>query len=127
MQKRTDIQTLSRLRQDLHRLEVELGKLTKPIFGRGPLIKGTVCEMARKCGKPTCACSRGELHRSMVLSWSQKGKTKLMSIPPERLTELREKTEEYRRLRGARAEVSAITKKMLAVIDQIDQIRREEP
>lgn len=63
----------------------------------------------------------------MVLSWSQKGKTKLMSIPPERLTELREKTEEYRRLRGARAEVSAITKKMLAVIDQIDQIRREEP
>jgi Family of unknown function (DUF6788) len=101
--------------------------LTKPIFGRGPLIKGTVCEIARKCGKPSCACSRGELHRSMVLSWSQNGKTKLMSIPPERLRELREKTEEYRRLRGARAEVSAIAKKMIVVIDQIDQIRREEP
>jgi len=127
LQKITNIQTLSRLRQDLRRLVVELGKLTKPVFGRGPLIKGTVCEMARKCGKPSCACSRGELHRSMVLSWSQKGKTRIMSIPLERLAELREKTEEYRRLRGARAEVTAITKKMLAVIDQIDQIRREEP
>ncbi len=63
----------------------------------------------------------------MVLSWSQKGKTKLMSIPPERLTELREKSEEYRRLRGARAEVSVITRKMLAMIDQIERIRREEP
>ena len=127
MQKVTNRQALSRLRQDLHRLVAELGKLTKPVFGRGPLIKGTVCEMARKCGKPSCACSRGELHRSMVLSWSQKGKTRLLSIPPERLVELREKTEEYRRLRGARAEVSEIARKMLAMIDQIVQIRREEP
>lgn len=50
-----------------------------------------------------------------------------MSIPPERLTELREKSEEYRRLRGARAEVAAIGKKMLAAIDQIERIRREDP
>jgi hypothetical protein len=106
---------------------VELGRSIKPVFGRGPLVKGTVCEMARKCGKPSCACSRGELHRSTVLSWSHEGKTRLISIPPERISELREKSEEYQRLRSARAEVSAVAKKMLAVIDQIDRIRREEP
>ena len=50
-----------------------------------------------------------------------------MSIPLERLVELREKSEEYRRLRSARAEVSASAKKMLAAIDQIERIRREEP
>ena len=127
MQNKTDIQTLSRLRQDLRRLVVELERSIKPVFGRGPLVKGTVCEMARKCGKPSCACSRGELHHSTILSWSHKGKTKLMSIPLERLVELREKSEEYRRLRSARAEVSASAKKMLAAIDQIERIRREEP
>ena len=47
------------------------------VFRRAPLVKGNVYEMARKCGKPSCACTRGELHRSMVLSWSQRGKTQL--------------------------------------------------
>jgi hypothetical protein len=127
MQTGTAIQTLSRLRQELRRLVVELERSIEPVFGRGPLVKGTVCEMARKCGKPSCACRRGALHRSMVLSWSHKGKTRLMAIPPERLAELQEKSEAYQRLRGARAEVSAIARKMLKAIDQIDQLRREKP
>jgi len=127
MQRKTDTQTLSRLRQDLRRLVVELEGSIEAVFGRGPLVKGTVYEMARKCGKSSCACARGELHRSTVLSWSNKGKTRLMSISPERLVELRGKSEEYRRLRGARAKVAAIGKKMLAAIDQIERIRREEP
>lgn len=127
MQKRMDIQTLSRLRQDLRRLAAELERELEAVFGRTPLVKGTVYELARKCGKPSCACARGELHRSTVMSWSHQGKTRLMSIPPERLTELRGKSEEYQRVRGARAKVSAISKKMLAVIDQIEQVRREEP
>ena len=127
MQRKTDTQTLSRLRQDLRRLVVELEGSIEAVFGRGPLVKGTVYEMARKCGKSSCACARGELHRSTVLSWSNKGKTRLMSISPERLVELRGKSEEYRRLRGARAKVAAIGKKMLAAIDQIEHIRREVP
>ncbi len=127
MQRKTDTQTLSRLRQDLHRLLAELERSIEVVFGRDPLVKGTVYEMARKCGKPSCACARGELHRSTVLSWSHQGKTRLMSIPPERLLELRGKSEGYQRIRSARARVSTISKKMLAVIDQIEQIRREEP
>lgn len=127
MQRKTDTQNLSRLRQDLRRLVVELEGSIKAVFGRGPLVKGTVYEMARKCGKSSCACARGELHRSMVLSWSNKGKTRLRSIPHERLMELRGKSEEYQRLRGARAKVAAISRKMLAAIDQIERIRREEP
>ena len=51
------------------------------VFGRSPLVKGNVYELARKCGKPNCICTRGELHRSMVLTWSEKGKSRLLSIP----------------------------------------------
>lgn len=128
MQRREeDIKALSRLRQELRRLLDELKRSVEVIFGRGPLIKGNVYEMARKCGKPSCACTQGYLHRSMVLSWSHRGKTRLKSIPPERLAELRRKSEEYLRVRRARARVSVLHKDILAVLDRIEKLRMEEP
>ncbi len=83
--------------------------------------------MARKCGKPSCACARGRLHKSMVLSWSHQGKTRLRPVPPKRLAELRRKTEEYARFRRARSQVAAIGQQMMSVIDRIGTLRREEP
>ena len=127
MQKKISTQTLSGLRQDLRRLLANLEGAIETVYGRGPIIKGNVYEMARKCGKPSCACSRGELHRSMALSWSHRGKTKLLSIPSGRLLELREKSEEYLRVRDARARVSVICKEMLAVMDRMETLRREDP
>ncbi len=127
MQEKKDIETLSHLRQDLRRLLGELKRSVKVVFGRGPLVKGNVYEMARKCGKPSCACTRGELHRSMVLSWSHRGKTRLMSVPPESLADLRRKSEEYFRVRRARARVSVLYKQILAVMDRIEKLRMEEP
>lgn len=122
-----DMEELSRMRQDLRRLESELKRSIKVVFGRDPLIKGNVYEIARKCGKPSCACTRGELHRSMVLSWSHQGKTRLVSIPPERLTEISRKSEEYLLVRRARANVSALHKDILAAMDRIEKLRMEEP
>jgi len=126
-EEKPSIQSLSRLRQELRRLLEELERSVEVVFGRDPLVKGNVYEMARKCGKPTCACARGQLHRSLVLSWSHQGKTRLKSIPPERLQELRRKSEEYLRFRRARAQVTVICKQMLSVIDRIETLRREEP
>ncbi len=126
-ERKTDIETLSRLRQDLQRLLGELKRSVKVVFGRSPLVKGNVYEMARKCGKSSCACTRGDLHRSMVLSWSHRGKTRLMSIPSGRLAELRRKSEEYLRVRRARAHVSVLHKQILAVMDRIEKLRIEEP
>ena len=120
-------QSLSRLRQELRHLVVELGRSIEVIYGRTPLIKGNVYEIARKCGKPSCACTRGQLHKSMVLSWSHQGKTKLKSVPRENLVELSRKSEEYIRFRRVRAQVTIIYKQMLDVIDRIESLRREEP
>jgi hypothetical protein len=127
MQKKEQFDKLSRLRQILRELLAELEKSLRVAFGRAPMIKGNVYELARKCGKPTCACTRGELHRSMVLTWSHEGKSKLFSIPLERLSELEEKSEEYLRFRRARAQVTEICKKILGVMDRIEKLRREEP
>lgn len=120
-------QSLSRLRQELGRLLEELERSVEVVSGRRPLVKGSVYEMARKCGKPTCACTRGQLHKSLVLSWSHQGRTRLKSIPPERVQELRRKSEEYLHFRRARAQVTVICRQMLSVIDRIETLRREEP
>ena len=91
------------------------------------MVKGNVYELARKCGKPNCACARGELHRSMVLTWSDQGKHRIFSVPPERLADLEMKSKEYLQHRRARAQVTVICKKILGVIDRIEKLRREEP
>jgi len=127
MQKETRLQNLSRLRQALRQRLKELESSLEVVFGRAPLVKGNVYEMARKCGKPSCTCTRGELHRSMVLSWSQRGKTQLFSIPPGRLAEVREKSAEYLRFRRTRARVSEICKGMVTLLDRIEKLRREAP
>ena len=127
MQKESRLQNLSRLRQALRQRLVDLESSLEVVFGRAPLVKGNVYEMARKCGKPSCACTRGQLHRSMVLSWSERGKTQLFSIPPDRLAEVRQKSQEYLRFRRTRARVSEICKRMVVLLDRIEKLRREAP
>ena len=127
MQTRKQLDQLSRLRQALREHLRDLENSLDVVFGRTPMVKGNVYELARKCGKPNCACARGELHRSMVLTWSDQGKARIFSVPPERLADLEVKSEEYLRFRRARAQVTVICKKILGVIDRIEKLRREEP
>lgn len=127
MQRESQLQNLSRLRLALRQRFKDLESSLEVVFGRAPLVKGNVYEMARKCGKPSCACSRGQLHRSMVLSWSQRGKTQLFSIPPDRLAEVRQKSQEYLRFRRSRARVSQICKGIVTLLDRIEKLRREAP
>lgn len=55
------------------------------------VIKGSLVELKRTCGKPNCRCLKGEKHKSLYLSQSKKGKTKMTYIP--RKSE--EKVKEY--------------------------------
>lgn len=127
MQKESRLQNLSRLRLALRQRLKDLESSLEVVFGRAPLVKGNVYEMARKCGKPSCACTRGQLHRSIVLSWSQRGKTRLFSIPSDRLAEVRQKSQEYLRFRRTRARVSEICKGIVTLLDRIEKLRREAP
>ena len=127
MQTRKERKELSRLRSALQGHLAELRQGLEVVFGRAPLVKGNVYELARKCGKANCVCTRGQLHRSMVLTWSEGGKSRLLSIPSERVAEVQKKSEDYLRFRRARARVSEICREILAVMDGIEKLRREEP
>ena len=81
IQIKTDREKFSQLRQTLLHLAGEIKGLVEPFFSDRPVIKGTVYELKRRCGKPGCKCARGELHTRMVVSASEGGKTRLQVIP----------------------------------------------
>lgn len=127
MQKRDTLDKLSQQRLALRQAIERLGQTLEVAFERDPMVKGNVYELARKCGKPSCACAEGQLHRSMVLSWSEQGKTRLVSIPAEGLEELRHKSARYLRFRAARAQVTVRCRQILALLDRIEKLRLEKP
>jgi len=126
MQNTADKLKLSQLRQSLRSLSGDIRQLINPSFSDKPVIKGSVYELKRKCGKPGCKCAQGELHSRMVLSASEKGKTSLHVIPHGFLVEIRIKVRRYQELRRARARLVEVHRKMLLVIDEMEAMRREE-
>ena len=115
----------SRLRQSLVQLVNEMKRLVEPFFSDRPVIKGTVYELRRRCGKPGCKCAKGQLHARMVVSASEKGKTRLRVIPRGFLVEVQQKVRRYQDLRRIRVRLVAIHREMLKVLDEMEAMRRE--
>ena len=120
-------QRLSRLRKSLAELFSELQGLGAILSGHQPMVKGSVYRLERKCGKANCRCATGKAHSSMVLSWSESGRTRLLSVPENRLEELKQLTKQYQRFRKARARLVQLHNKMLDVVSRIEEARRREP
>jgi hypothetical protein len=118
----------SRLRQSLARLRDEIAVLLNVFIGRDPLVRGSVYELRRKCGKPSCACAAGkDLHSCMALTWTDAGRKKLRSLSPKEEMELTRLTGNYRRFRQARTQLVELQAKVLDVVDQLEVARRREP
>ncbi len=116
----------SRLRQSLLGLHDQAGVLLEVFLASEPLVRGSVYELRRRCGRPSCRCARGRLHPVMVLSVSEQGRTRLRTIPQDRLAKLRELTQRYQRFRRARTRLVRVQRAMLAAIDQLAAARRKE-
>ena len=124
----TSAERVSRLRKALAHLRAELALLDKVFVAREPIMRGSVYELHRKCGKPSCRCAEGaELHSCMVISWTARGRKHLRSISKEQQAELVALTQRYQRFRKARARLLEVHAKMLAIIDKLEAARREEP
>lgn len=46
-----------------------------------PFLRGSLVERARSCGKPTCRCQQGQLHRSLYLAVRHRDRRALLYIP----------------------------------------------
>jgi len=62
----------------------------------------------------------------MVLSSSEKGRTRLQVIPQGFLQEIKNKVQRYQALRRSRKRLGEVHRKMLQVMDEMEAMRREE-
>ena len=61
------------------------------------MVRGTVVVHRRRCGKASCRCATGEmLHESVVLSFSEGGRTKFLMLPAAEVEAVRAATERFR-------------------------------
>ena len=123
------IDRASRLRQTLKTLLAGHHRRLQEILPLRRLLKGSVYELQTRCGKPSCHCAsaQGPRHSSTVLSWSERGKTRLRTLPPGQRTRLRQLTENYRRFRQARAALVKLHRRILATLDGLERALRLPP
>jgi hypothetical protein len=114
---------LSSLRARLDQVQQQLAGLLEECFGREPLLPGSLYVLRRKCGKPNCRCTRGELHESTVLSYRGQGRPQNISPTPEQLESLRQMTDDYRRVRTARAKLVRWQRELLKLVDALEAAR----
>jgi hypothetical protein len=119
-------QQLSPLRSQLLQAQQQLPQLLQECLGRGPLLPGSLYTLRRKCGKPNCHCSRGELHESTVLSYRGQGRPRNISPTSEQLGSLQAMTRDYRRCRQARAQLVRWQRQLLKLVDALQAARVQQ-
>lgn len=113
----------SRQRQILDQLVNDYRRQTRHLLQHREMVKGSVYQLKTRCGNPSCHCAKlpGTLHCATVLSWSQGGKTCIRSLAAGDRARIRRLTENYRRLRQARAALAKLHRRILGAIDRLEQ------
>ena len=79
----------------LPRFRQELQALAKPF----PLLAGSLVKQHVICGKPGCRCQRGHKHGPLFyLYWKEQGRSRSLYVPRDKVAELRQQIQNYRRL-----------------------------
>ena len=115
---------ISVLRQRLWRQYRALARLVRTMTSQGPLTPGSFYLLQRKCGKPSCRCARGQLHRVWVLTRSEAGKHKLYAVSAEQRAQVRQWAAAWRRYQRARARLIQQTSALVTLADQIAETQR---
>lgn len=123
----SQLQTASRGRQQILHLHAQERELLEALVSCRSLVKGSVYDLKTRCGKPSCVCAQGQRHSAMVLSWSQAGKTRILTVQPGDLDRLLRLTGEYRSFRQARSTLVKLQKELLKEVDKLEAALREAP
>ncbi len=122
-------QQASRQRQILRQLADSFRRQVHSLLAFRALLKGSLYQLATRCGKPNCHCAspKGPLHTATVLSWSQQGRTRLRSVPAAEQARLRRLTAAYRQFRQTRARLVQLQRQILQAVDRLEEALRLPP
>ena len=83
-----------------------------------PILKGTVNQVYTRCGKPNCWCADSSGgHSHIRISWNQNRKTFTRKIPADKLSRVRNLTDNYRHFRSLRRQLSELNKQIKQALD----------
>jgi hypothetical protein len=69
------------------------------------MLRGSLIELRRRCGKAGCHCQEGEPHTTPALSYSQKGKTRIVTLSAKDVPKVKAGLKRYQQaLRGLEKE-----------------------
>jgi hypothetical protein len=63
------------------------------------LLRGSLITLRRRCGKKNCHCHDGSPHQTPALSFSQAGKTRILTLPQHLVPTVRTAVQRYQRAR----------------------------
>ena len=125
----TATERASRLRLTLRTRLTEYQQRLDDLLPLRQLLRGSVYQLKTRCGKPSCHCAspKGPLHSSTVLSWSERGSTRLRTLPAGDIAHLRHLAENHRRFRQDRAALVKIHRRILLAIDHLERALLQPP
>jgi len=98
----------------MNKLKKERIKIISKIKSLDDIIKGSIYEMKRFCGKKNCKCIRTNTpHKSLFLSYRYEGKTQLIPIKKEQVLMVKKKIQKYKELKKAIDKLAMINSKLL--------------
>lgn len=100
-------------KKKMHKLKRRRQTLEKTLAGLGPLMRGSVVELATTCGNPNCRCASGHKHKKLYYSMSRKGKTTLVYLGKSRAPLARQYANNYKRLLEIVEEMTTINMQLL--------------
>ena len=96
------------------RLKKEKLTIIQKIHSLDNVIRGSIFEMKRLCGKENCRCAKTKIpHKSMFLSFKYKGKTQMVPIKKSQIPQLKMRIKDYKELKAAIDELARINAELL--------------
>ena len=121
---------ISRLRQKISLLRTQRAGFEDKALRSQAMVRGSLLELMRKCGKPGCKCQRGELHGpNFYLSLPKPGKrSRMLPVPPDKVKMLKSLNLHYHDFQHALTEIRRLneeTESLLLAIRE-EQLRLGE-
>lgn len=111
----------SQLRKELSRLAAQMPALVEPLLEPREVFKGNIYLSHRRCGKPSCRCARGELHRAWIAATAIDKKRTTRSVPVDKLERLQRMAHQYQEFREARVRLRKTIGELLVAVRALEE------
>jgi plasmid stability protein len=117
----------SQLRKQASQLIAEQRRLERVLLGHGSLLRGSLLERPKFCGKKGCKCTRGQPHPpSLYLSCLQDGTARHLFIRAADHHRAKREAGAYKEFRSALRRWRAIEKELNQIWEGLGALREED-